>query len=304
MKVMGQGFYTSTGARTLNIQLFIAGSAQIATGAVTVPGATNGTWLLDCSVTTRTAGSSGTQIANCIFQMTGATLTAPGDFPMQTSSAWTVDTTATNVVDLKATWDSTTGSPTITSTNVAAWMPGGSTAGASGSFVLIEEHTASSSAALSFTTCISSTYDDYQIRFVGLVPATNGATVRMRLSSDGGSTYDSANVYGYVWFITQVAGDNNRSASPSSQSAWAIAGTTTNNTWGISGMMNMANPLGGAQPLIAWGLLEYDDSGGNGLTGGRFWWNYATAAAINAFQITASSGDLASGTVRCYGIAK
>jgi hypothetical protein len=74
-------------------------------------------------VTTRTAGSSGTQIANCIFEGTGATLT-PGEAPMQTSSAWTIDTTATKVIDLVATWSTATGAPTITSTNVAAWIPG------------------------------------------------------------------------------------------------------------------------------------------------------------------------------------
>jgi hypothetical protein len=129
MEFVGQGFYTSTGSRTLNLQLFIAGSAQIATGAVTVPGATLGTWLLRCVVTTRTTGVSGTQIANCMFQVTGATLTAPGDFPMQTSATWTVDTTGTIALDLKATWDATTGSPTITATNVAAYIPGGSGGG-------------------------------------------------------------------------------------------------------------------------------------------------------------------------------
>jgi hypothetical protein len=43
---------------------------------------------------------------------------------MQTSSTWTIDTTATNVIDLQATWSTLVGTPTITSTNVAAWIPG------------------------------------------------------------------------------------------------------------------------------------------------------------------------------------
>jgi hypothetical protein len=121
---MGQGFYTSTGLRTLTIDLKIGGTTRISTGAITAPGATLGTWRLRCVVTTRTAGASGTQIANCIFEMTGATLVAPGEGPMQTSTTWTVDTTGTLALDLQATWDATTGAPTITATNVAAWIPG------------------------------------------------------------------------------------------------------------------------------------------------------------------------------------
>jgi hypothetical protein len=123
-EIVGRGYYTSTGARTLTIDLKIGGSTRISTGAVTMPNATLGTWSLHCPVTQRTSGGSGTQIANCQFTASGATLTAPAVAAMQTSSTWTIDTTATNVVDLQATWDSTTGAPTITATNVAAWIPG------------------------------------------------------------------------------------------------------------------------------------------------------------------------------------
>jgi hypothetical protein len=105
--------------------LKIGGTTRITTGAVAlIASVTNGTWRLRCGVTTRTTGGSGTQIANCIFEMTGATIAAPGQAPMQTSSTWTVDTTATNAIDLQATWSTATGSPTITATNIAAWIPG------------------------------------------------------------------------------------------------------------------------------------------------------------------------------------
>ena len=94
------------------------------TGAVVqIASITNGTWRVRCMVTTRTAGVSGTQIANCIFEGTGATLT-PGEAAMQTSTTWTINTTATQAIDLVATWSTTTGAPTITATNVAAWIPG------------------------------------------------------------------------------------------------------------------------------------------------------------------------------------
>jgi hypothetical protein len=125
LEVMAQGYYSTPATpASLTITLNIGGTIRITTGAVVqIASITNGVWRVRCVVTTRTAGSSGTQIANCIFEGTGATLT-PGEAPMQTSSAWTIDTTATKVIDLVATWSTATGAPTITSTNVAAWIPG------------------------------------------------------------------------------------------------------------------------------------------------------------------------------------
>lgn len=125
LQIIAQGYYSTPATpASLTIDLLIGGSIRITTGAVVqIASITNGVWHLDCVLTTRTAGVSGTQIANCIFAGTGATIT-PGEAPMFTSSTWTMDTTATKVVDLQATWSTATGSPTITATNVVAWIPG------------------------------------------------------------------------------------------------------------------------------------------------------------------------------------
>ena len=125
LEIVAQGFYSTPATpASLNVALLIGGSSRIATGSVLqIASVTLGTWRVRCMVTTRTTGASGTQIANCIFEGTGATLT-PGESPMQTSATWTIDTTATQVIDLQATWSTATGAPSITSTNVAAWIPG------------------------------------------------------------------------------------------------------------------------------------------------------------------------------------
>lgn len=124
-EIVAQGFYSTPATpASLTIDLLIGGSVRITTGAVVqLASVTTGVWRLRCMVTTRTAGASGTQIANCIFEGTGSTLT-PAEAAMQTSSTWTMDTTATKVIDIQATWSTATGSPTITATNVAAWIPG------------------------------------------------------------------------------------------------------------------------------------------------------------------------------------
>lgn len=125
LEIAAQGFYsTPATAVSLTIAILVGGTVEVSTGAVVqLASVTTGVWRLRCIITTRTAGSSGTQIANCIFEGTGATIT-PENVPMQVSTAWTVNTTTTNTIDLQATWSTTTGAPTITSTNVAAWIPG------------------------------------------------------------------------------------------------------------------------------------------------------------------------------------
>jgi hypothetical protein len=125
LQIHAHGYYSTPATpASLTIDLKIGGTTRITTGAVVqIASVTNGVWNLDCDVTTRTAGASGTQIANCIFVGTGSTLT-PGEAAMQVSSAWTIDTTATEAVDVQATWSTATGSPTITATNIAAWIPG------------------------------------------------------------------------------------------------------------------------------------------------------------------------------------
>lgn len=125
LEIVAEGYYSTPATpASLTIDLLIGGTIRITTGAVVqIASVTNGVWRLRCGLTTRTTGASGTQIANCIFEGTGATITA-GESPMQTASTWTIDTTATKVIDIQATWSTATGSPTITATNVVAWIPG------------------------------------------------------------------------------------------------------------------------------------------------------------------------------------
>lgn len=133
LRFSAQGYYSTPATpASLTIDIKIGGSIRLTTGAVVqIASVTNGVWQIQCDITQRTAGVSGTQIGNCVFSGTGATIT-PGEAPMQTSSTWTVDTTGTLAVDLAATWSTATGSPTITSTNITASFVGGQTVTAGG----------------------------------------------------------------------------------------------------------------------------------------------------------------------------
>ncbi len=127
VELVAQGFYsTPATATSLTLTLNIGGSVRLTTGVeLQLASATNGVWRLLCTVTTRTTGASGTQIANCLMETTGTTLSENAlILPLQTSSTWTIDTTVGEAIDVVATWSTSTGAPSITSTNIAAWIPG------------------------------------------------------------------------------------------------------------------------------------------------------------------------------------
>ncbi len=175
--------------------------------------------------------------------------------------------------------------------------------GSSGSLVLIEQHTSSSSSTLDFTTCISSTYDDYLIEFQSVNPATDGANLRWRVSTDG-STYDTGNNYRYNNIVggggVSIDGNN-----PISEVSLTYTGTGQDNSinLGVTGALRLVGPGSSAYKRII-GQLSYlgnDNSLHNYFVNGA----YISATAVVKFRFLYSSGSFADGSIiRCYGIAK
>jgi hypothetical protein len=129
LQIQVEGYYTTPAAYagTLTINLKIGGVTRLTTGGINpLANVAMGVWRLNCGVTTRTSGPSGTQIANCLFETTGSSLSAltPAQSAMTATAAWTIDTTASAAIDMQAAWSTTAGSPSITGTNAVAWIPG------------------------------------------------------------------------------------------------------------------------------------------------------------------------------------
>ena len=59
-----------------------------------------------------------------------------------------------------------------------------------GSLILLSTQTASSSASLSFTSGIDSTYDSYVFKFIDIHPTSDNLTFQFNFSTDGGSSYN------------------------------------------------------------------------------------------------------------------
>ncbi|MEV5033690.1 hypothetical protein MRBLMC3_002927 [Sphingobium sp. LMC3-1-1.1] len=176
-------------------------------------------------------------------------------------------------------------------------------AAASGGLVLLEQHAASSSASLDFTASISGTYDEYLIELVNLVPANNAVTLYMRLSTDGGASYDSGANYGYTRWITNRFGSGS-DGTDSGSNEIRINNNAVDNTatYGISGSARFFSPSSTSLHKIVSGSITLINAANieSGLFSGR----YLSTTAVNAFRFLFSSGNISSGTIRVYGVAK
>jgi len=183
--------------------------------------------------------------------------------------------------------------------------------GGGGGLVLLEEHTAASSASLAFTTrnvtgqsghTFQSDYDVYQIEIINIALSTDLAQLQCQVSSDGGSTWvASGNYYSAFGGVTN-GGATFVSALGNPASAWILMGDLANN-WTVNGSLHLYTPLSTTTYKQMTGNLIYADHvnmyAGNNLSALTI-----SGTGYNAVQFAASTGNIASGTVRCYGLAK
>jgi len=180
--------------------------------------------------------------------------------------------------------------------------------GGSGALVFLEHHAASSSSSLDFTTFYSSSYDKYLFVVVGLLAATDGVDLYFRVSTDGGSTYDSGTNYNYVGTRYQ---DNGTSAGFNGRATNQIkivgaGGIGNASTDSISLSMYLYNPGSSAlykQVTYSGSMFIASVNSGSFLfTEGQG--GYKSATAVNACRFLLSSGNIASGDIYCYGVSK
>lgn len=176
--------------------------------------------------------------------------------------------------------------------------------GSGGALVALEQHTASASASLDFTSFYSSTYDEYLIDIVDLVVATDNVTVSMQYSSDGGANWNSTNNYYSRGTGVANGGGAFAVAGGNPTSSFTLATGVDNSTSrSITGSLRATAFGSTALDKQIYGNICYSNQTNGGVV---VWFGILTVAAtaFNAFKVFASSGNLASGTIRVYGIAK
>ena len=174
---------------------------------------------------------------------------------------------------------------------------------ASGALVLLEEHTASTSAALNFTSWLNSEYDTYIVEFLYLVPDTGDVSLVLQYSTNGGSSYDTTGGH-YGWANSYVGTSAAGQFSSSSDSSITLANAyaTGDGNAGGSGSIRIFIPTTSTSPTVSLAETVGFPGGGNNYYRYSSMGVYTPTTAVNAFRLLFSSGNIATGIARVYGL--
>ncbi|HYE78136.1 MAG TPA: hypothetical protein VEI97_09125 [bacterium] len=166
-------------------------------------------------------------------------------------------------------------------------------------FVFLSSATASSSASVDFT--LTAGYASYLVEFDHVAPATDNVEFQLRTSTDGGSTFDAS--AGHYRWVNLFGTDSGSSGVQSSASDTEIrlgngVGNAANRN--TSGWLLLHNPSAAKYCTLNGQTCGLDNTGNfvhRTVSGQRL-----SAADVDAIRFVMSSGNIASGDFRLYGI--
>jgi len=182
-----------------------------------------------------------------------------------------------------------------------------------GVITLLQTQTASSSATISFTSNIDSTYDAYMFKFYDIHPATDGAEFQFNGSDDDSShSYDVTKTTTFFQSQQNEAGDytalgyltgNDLAQGTGFQDLGRNVGN--DNDQSCVGFLHLFNPS--STTFVKHFIARFNNAQDIGSThysaetyiGGYF----NTTADITAIQFKFASGNIDSGVIKLYGIS-
>ena len=184
-----------------------------------------------------------------------------------------------------------------------------------GALTLLETQTASSSATISFTSNIDSTYDAYMFKFYDIHPSAN-SQLQFNLSTDSGSNYnvtktstffqsfheevEPTDIYGITGGGLQYDTSEDLAQSTSNKEISYFIGT--DNDQSCCGTLTLYNPSSTTFVKHFISRINnywYADASMDTFTAG-----YGnTTSAIDAVQFSMSSGNIDSGVIKLYGVS-
>ena len=178
-----------------------------------------------------------------------------------------------------------------------------------GSLVLISEQTASSSATISFTSGIDSTYKEYQFHFINVHGATDAQHFQFQGNAAGGSGYNETITSTYFEALHKEDGadgsvtyrtDSDQAQGTSFETLIRYAGSDDADK-SSSGFLRLFNPSSTT-------FVKHFIAEGNTLTGGEYSTHcfkagyFNTTSAIDEIQFKFGSGNIDAGTIKMYGV--
>jgi hypothetical protein len=176
-----------------------------------------------------------------------------------------------------------------------------------GSLTHISTQTASSSATLSFTSGIDSTYDVYCFKFINLHPATDDVKLVFQGSIDGGSNYNVTMTNTY--FIAThneagttatlaYAGDDDQAQGTSFQRLNESTGADNDQSVCAEFLLYAPSDTTFVKHFMSRSTSQFDRVTDTYCAG-----YFNTTSAINAMQFKFNSGNIDAGSIKLYGVS-
>jgi hypothetical protein len=170
--------------------------------------------------------------------------------------------------------------------------------------VPLDEQTAAADATLDFTAFNNAVYSRYRFVLENVKPATDAVGLYVRVSTDGGSTYDSgASTYAYAGLAFASGG----TGSFGSTTGTFIQIVNTNDMgnaateFGYTGIVDVYHAADGATQTRIIAAGAYDNTSGAPV-GANANGRRLAAQDTDGLRFLFSSGNIASGTIKMYGI--
>ena len=196
----------------------------------------------------------------------------------------------------------------ITNSSVSAVTSFANVSG--GTLTLLSTQTASTSATISFTTGLNSTYDEYIFKFINIHPANDNEEFEFNMSTDSGSNY---NVTKTTTFFNAYHNESDTSTSLTYETGEDLAQSTSfqhlannignDNDQNCSGTLTIFNPSSTT-------YVKHFISTFNNYTGGDFSINIFVAgygntlSAVDSVRFKMASGNIDDGIIKMYGVVK
>ena len=204
----------------------------------------------------------------------------------------------------------------ITNSSVSAVTSFANASG--GTLILLSTQTASSSATISFTTGLDSTYDVYEFHFINIRPATDNVDFTFNLSTDSGSNYNvTKTTTSFRAFSNEgdtstgvsYVNEDDLAQSTSFQLLTGAAGGSFMDSTSdehLSGTLQLFNPSSTTYIKHFIARTEYIAGGATEIfSTDTFIAGYGnTTSAVNAIQFKMSSGNIDDGIIKLYGVKK
>ena len=168
--------------------------------------------------------------------------------------------------------------------------------------VLLASKTASASATLDFTEFDNAVYRRYEFELENVLPATDGAGMRLLTSTNNGASYDTgATDYSHTRVIAASGAVTVVNSAGAAQISVATNIGNAAGEQGVSGIVSVWNAGSAVRTTVQMALHYFDAAAGHisytDGSGARL-----ASQDTDACRFLMTSGDITSGTIRMYGV--